>query len=38
MTSMPLFGIGKGIPAMAPVTPFPPSASFAVAAIFFVAS
>ena len=38
MTSTPLFGIGKGIPATAPVTPFPPSASFVVVATLFVAS
>jgi hypothetical protein len=37
-TSTPSFGIGKGTPPIAPVTPLPPAASFAEVALRLVAS
>ena len=38
MASRPFFGIGKGMPTVAPPTPLPSSTSFAVAATRRVAS
>ena len=38
MTSWPFFGIGNGMPLMAPVMPLPPGASSAVLAFSMVLS